>query len=453
MLIENVLFRKAQWECYPNEMNCLKNKKSLPEKSNLIGLQPFLDEFGVLRARGRLELARCLPSAQRFPIILPPYHHITKLIIRDVHERYLHQGDNTVIGVIQQKFYIDRVRIVLKTIKIHCRQCIERRLKPNPPLMAALPDVRVQPYIYPFVNSWVDYFGPFNVCRGRSTEKKWGVIFTCLSTRASHIEMADKLDTDSFLICLRNFQNRRGKVNRLYSDNGTNFVGANNEMKDLIDQINEKMGRGVAASMKIQWYFNPPLASHFGGVWERLIRCVRNSLAVLLKSFGYTTPRLETLRAALIQAEFFLNSRPLTHVPISHYEAEVPTPFHALIHWAGEYAPPLSLDEPKDNNKQWKKIQYAGKMFWDRWKAEYIPTLARRNKWTKRVEPIKVDDIVIATENSLAPGHWTRGRVIEAIAAPDGHVRTVTVKTSEGKVFKRSVHKLAVLNLDSDESD
>ena len=132
--------------------------------------------------------------------------------MRDRHERCMHQADNVVIAELRQEFWVINIRAALNNVKQCCQWCILHSCKPVAPLMAPVPDCRVKPYTPPFTHCGVDYFGPFEVAVRRSTEKRWGVIFVCMSTRAIHLEVSPKLDIDSFLMCLKNFQHRRGKV-------------------------------------------------------------------------------------------------------------------------------------------------------------------------------------------------------------------------------------------------
>ena len=86
----------------------------------------------------------------------------------------------------------------------------------------------------PFHYSGMEVFGPFYVREGRKTLKRYGLTFTCLASRAVHLETLNTLETDSFINALRRFINRRGKVRELRSDQGTNFVGARNVLTDAL---------------------------------------------------------------------------------------------------------------------------------------------------------------------------------------------------------------------------
>ena len=177
--------------------------------------------------------------------------------------------------------------------------------------MANLPVPRVTLEEPPFTYVGVDYFGTFLVKRGRSEVKRYGCLFTCLTTRAIHIEVAHSLDTASFVNALQRFISRRGKPKVMYSDNGTNFVGVEREMKEAIVKWNQVQINNYLHQNGVQWKFNPPAASHMGGVWERLIRSVRKVLRGVMKEQTLDDENLSTL---LCIVEAVISGRPLTAV-------------------------------------------------------------------------------------------------------------------------------------------
>ena len=138
--------------------------------------------------------------------------------------------------------------------------------------MANLPKERLQADDPPFTRIGIDFFGPFEVKLGRSVVKRYGVIFTCLNIRAIHLELAHSLDTDSYINALKRFIARRGKPETISTDNGTNCVGSQRELKKEIQRWNIHQINEFMIQRQIQWEFNPPFASHFGGIWERLRR-------------------------------------------------------------------------------------------------------------------------------------------------------------------------------------
>jgi transposase InsO family protein len=150
--------------------------------------------------------------------------------------------------------------------------------------MAELPKARLTPYEPAFSYTGVDYFGQFYVKRGRgkTTEKRWGVIFTCMNSRAVHLDVARSLETDAFILVLIRFLNRRGHVKEIRSDNGTNFVGAERDIQDAIKQLDKTKLTSELAIRGCNWVFHPPGASHMSGVWERLVRTVKRSLKAIV---------------------------------------------------------------------------------------------------------------------------------------------------------------------------
>ena len=121
------------------------------------------------------------------------------------------------------------------------------------------------------------YFGPIDVKRGRTILKRYGVLFTCMTSRAVHIEVAYSPDTDSCINALRRFICRRGQVSQMRSANGTNFVEAKRELREALSSLDHNNIQKTMEQDGIKWNFKPPAASHHGGVWERIIRMVRKS--------------------------------------------------------------------------------------------------------------------------------------------------------------------------------
>lgn len=200
-------------------------------------------------------------------MIIPKDLHVTNLILQNVHEKTGHGGRNHMISTLQQKYWIPGVKSAIRKMLARCVTCRRLHSSTGKQMMADLPSDRVMPDDPPFTRVGVDYFGPFMVKRGRSLVKKYGVIFTCLAIRAVHIEVASSLDTDSCLNAIRRFVARRGQVKVLRSDNGTNFVAAERELRQSIEKWNNQKIQDHLSQQGIKWVFNPPTGSHHGGAW------------------------------------------------------------------------------------------------------------------------------------------------------------------------------------------
>ncbi|KAK3722273.1 hypothetical protein QZH41_005187 [Actinostola sp. cb2023] len=226
---------------------------------------------GLLRIGGRLRRST-LQEESKHPIILPKSHHVVDLIVRDAHVQSGHCGQEHVLSLIRTKFWIIKARVAIKRVTSRCFSCRKRQARAATQKMADLPVERVSPDKPPFSSVGVDCFGPFMIKRGRSQVKRYGVLYTCLAVRAIHIEVLHSMDTDSFVNSLRRFIARRGKPEIIRSDNGTNFVAGNKEIREAISQWNNQKIHEFLLQRQVKWVFNPPAASHHGGIWERCIR-------------------------------------------------------------------------------------------------------------------------------------------------------------------------------------
>ncbi|XP_055918643.1 uncharacterized protein LOC129950746 [Eupeodes corollae] len=310
--------------------------------------------------------------------------------------------------------------------------------------MAQLPRARLGPFRRPFTFVGVDYFGPILVVHGRSQVKRWGVLFTCLTSRAIHIEVAFSLSTDSCILSIQRFIARRGKPSEFYSDNGTNFVGAEKELKDQFQLINKNALLSKFTSPHTKWYFNPPAAPHMGGSWERLIGTVKK---ILREVMGNRRLNDETFQSALIEIEAVVNSRPLTYVTLGPDDEEALTPNHFILGPSnGNKGLVNDNDRELMSRKDWRQIQQIANIFWKRWVREYLPTLTKRTKWFQKAEPVKTGDVVLIIDENLPRCTWPKGIITSTVISKDGQVRRATVKTASG-VFDRPVARLALLNI------
>ncbi len=289
--------------------------------------------------------------------------------------------------------------------------------------MADLPTERITADLPPFTNVGVDYFGPIDVKRGCACVKRYGVIFTCMASRAVHLEVAYSLDTDSCINALRRFICRRGQVCHLRSDNGTNFTSAERELKRALEELNHNKITKFLVHKGIKWSFNPPSASHHGGAWERLIRMVRKVLSSVLTQ---QTLDDEGLHTVLCEVEAILNNRPITKMSEDPNDLEPLTPNHLLTMKRKPVYPP-GLFEKSDQyvKRRWKQVQYLSDLFWKRWIKEYLPLLQERQKWTKERRNLVLGDIVLIADSSAPRNSWMLGRVLETSVVKSTDLDTI----------------------------
>ena len=418
-------------------MFALNKGQQIKMSSHLSNLRPILGD-GLLRVGGRLKHSS-LDFNTKYPIILPYRSHITDLIIEHFHSINGHTGRMHTLTQIRVKYWIIKGNAAVRRILSKCVRCRQYRSKPIEQEMSNLPSCRITTVNAPFTNTGVDCFGPFIVKRGRSSIKRYGVIFTCMSIRAVHLEIAADLSTGSFINCLRRFSSRRGKVETLFSDQGTNFVGAKRELSDNFNKICQD-SRDQLLFRGMQWVFNPPGASHFGGSWERMIGVVRDILQNLLGSQTIDDDNLHTI---FCEVETIINSRPLTVVSSDPNDILPLTPNNLLN--VGSVPVPMDVGEAESYSvKRWKQVQYVSDIFWKRWSREYLTCLQKREKWLKKSRDVNINDIVLIVDETLPRCHWPLGRVIEVHKSADGLIRKVTVRRGS-KQYDRPISKLILL--------
>jgi hypothetical protein len=286
------------------------------------------------------------------------------------------------------------------------------------------------------------------VKEGRKVIKRYGVMFTCFSLRAVHIELAATLETDSFIQSLRRFIARRGAVREIRSDNGTNFVGADNELKKALEEMDQgKIGNFLTEQGcdYITWERNTPLASHMGGVWERQIRTIKAVLSSLLKS----SPRRldeESLRTFLAEAESIVNSRPLTLESLHDPESQPLTANQILTMKTRVASPPPGVFQGEGvyARKRWRVVQHMSNSFWSRWRKEYLQLLQGRAKWTGVKRNLRSGDVVLLKDDGAPRCQWPLALVTTAHESKDGLVRTVSLR-AKGSTFDRPVNKTVLL--------
>ena len=174
--------------------------------------------------------------------------------------------------------------------------------------------------------------------------------------QAIHIEITHDLNTNSFLNALSRFISRRSNPTHLYSDNGTNFVGAEHVLRESIQNLDQCKVNEFLSLRNINWHFNPPNASHMGGAWEQMIRSVHRILSITFKGQVLTNDTLQTI---IIKIEAIVNSRPLIPITFDPKDEELLTPNHLLLLRGVVPLPPGAYDK-KDCYAQccWAQIQY-----------------------------------------------------------------------------------------------
>lgn len=328
-------------------------------------------EDGLLRVGGRLS-SGAMPEDTKHPLILSKDQHISMLILKHVHQNLGHGGRAHTLSTVRRRFWITNSNSAVRKIIAECSFCKCYNGRAVEQKMADLPKVRILPDLPPFTNTGVDYFGPVEVRKGRSTCKRYGAIYTCMANRTVHLEVAVSLETGTCINALRRFISRRG---HLRSDNGTKLIGAQRELKEALAALNQDRIQGVLPQIGI------PAGSHHGGVWEQMIRLVRRVLSSVLRQQKLDDDGLHTV---FCEVEAILNDRPITKLSDDLNDLEPLTPNHLLL-LKGKPALPPGVFEPHDQyvRRRWRQVQYLSALFWKRWIREYLPLLQERHKWNQ----------------------------------------------------------------------
>ncbi|XP_063062170.1 uncharacterized protein LOC134455033 [Engraulis encrasicolus] len=439
---EKLLFRAVQLEHFPDEYRLLKAGKPVPSSSRLLTLAPEFDpEAELIRVGGRLRRAEGLEYSTMHPIVLDPKHPATQLLILDYDSRLRHPGPERVFAEMRRTVWILRAREAIRKQQFLCTECRRWKAKPAVPKMADLPAARLRLHKPPFHSTGMDCFGPFLVKVGRRNEKRWGIIFKCLTTRGVYLDILSSIDVDAFLMALRRFIARRGRPAELYSDQGTNFKGGEKELHKAFKDMSPDLQQTLARS-QISFHFNPPAAPHFGGAWEREIRSVKTALYTTVGSQPVTE---EVLRTVLAEVECILNSKPLGYVSSNVADPDPVTPNLLLMGRPDSALPQVVYPESEAlSRRRWRQSQIITDHFWRSFIRHHLPTMQIRQKWHTSSTPLAAGQVVMMVDPQLPRAAWPIGRVVKVFAGQDGLIRTAEVMMND-RSFTRPVARLIVL--------
>lgn len=432
----DLLVKHVQCTVFAPEIASLKSTSNRLLSKPFRKLAPFIDADGVLRVGGRLEKSSLSFNAKH-PILLPCSHRLTYILIENYHSTHLHCGPQTLLSLLRQNYWIISGKRAISHVLSQCFKCFRLNPRSYQPQMGNLPLNRIS-QLKPFSCVGVDYAGPFKVTmsksRGSKSLKSYICVFICFATKAIHLELVSDLTSDAFLAALRRFIARRGRCTSIYSDCGTNFVGAARQLNLWLESAVKSEG--------LSWSFNPPSAPNFGGLWEAGVKSVKTHL---YRVVGDQILTFEEFYTVLVQIEALLNSRPLCPISSDPNDLSVLTPGHFLTLEPLSALPDPSLQHLSLSSlSRWQLLQRMHQDFWLRWHREYLHTLQQRNKWHEITRPIKLNEIVIIKSDLAPPLQWRLGRVVQLHPGTDNIIRVVTIKTTQGTV-KRPVSKLCPL--------
>lgn len=451
--------RHVQKTHFQDEIDAISAKKSTNKQQQLVLI---FDEQGLLRCTGRLEHSSLSESARQ-PIMLPRDDHLTELIFKKIHKDLLHSGISQTLSKTRQKYWIIRGRTTVKTVLNKCAVCrrYEGGCYKMPP-MPSLPTSRVTEST-PFARTGSDYFGPVYFKTKSEQTNAWICLFTCLVTRAVHLELVSDMSTEEFLMCLRRFIAQRGTPVEITSDNAKQFKAASSILDQLWQSLlhNDDV-QSYVANLNIRWKFITDMAPWMGGFYERLVGLVKRSFR---KAIGIKLLTLIQIQTLCKEVEAVINSRPLVYVGDDLHSTIALTLRHFLTLNPNIGIPQISEDSdsdylPYESSKErllntWKKGQKILNKFWQIWKDEYLLSLRERKQTRVKANRIEssakptVGDVVIVKDN-CARGCWKLAKFEELITSRDGQVRSCKIKLPSGNILTRPLNLLFPLETSHD---
>jgi len=449
---QNALLKLAQRQGLPEVFAAVANDSQLPRSHNLHGVLPTVkDEVLYVRTRVRSTHDSSTPKVL---ILLPPKSGYTALLLNTAHSTLHHSGVGALHAIIADAYYVTGLRNALKKISRQCATCQRAYARPLSQQMGLLPSVRSSPSP-PFSNTGVDFAGPFWLRRGHTRkpvhDKCWVAVFVCMTTKAVHLDVCSSLSTEDFLATLSRFVARRGCPTNVYSDNGSNFIGARESLGELETLLLNNRDKITSFTHKkgIKWHTIPPRAPHFGGLWEAAVKQMKLLLA---KNIAPHKLRFDELYTLLAEVESILNSRPLNAITQEDTATgSILTPGHFLIGRPLGALPTQEETRQPSTLRRWRLVTSLKQQLWSQWLKVYLQTQHDRNRWTKPQENVKVDDLVFLKDTTLDYRVWPLARVTKVFPGDDGKVRAAEV-SCKGKTYLRAVQMLIPLHLDEQES-
>lgn len=420
---EKLLLKLAQKEMFLNEKD-----------DKLKYLDVFKDESGLLRVKTKI-FNREDDRNFRCPVVLDSSHCFVLRLIEETHRNLKHAHIQILINSLRENYWILSVRRKVRSVVSKCVICKRYNVKRMESEKSPLPIERVRDAAV-FEVVGIDLAGPLYL---KGNKKAYVCLFTCAVYRAIHLELLSSLSTPTFIKGFCRFIARRGRPSDVFTDNGTNFVGTENNLEKLNwDNIVNN-----SSVQRIKWHFNPPSAPWWGGWWERLIRIVKQLLRKVLSraSLDY-----EDMLTILCDCETIVNSRPLTYMTNDVSDLAPLTPNMFLKELPEIGVPDFDILQVTDIRERSRYLQTLQSNLRQRFRVEYLGQL-RENLKFKESRELKLGDLVLIGSDDQKRLEWPLGRIISMSKGKDGHVRVYKIKTANGELT-RPIQRLYPLEID-----
>ena len=442
---ETCLFKQSQQRTFKDEIGRLQSSQPVRQTSRLKSLNPFINPQGLLCVGGRLGKSWCISSLQAQPPILCASDHLSLLVFQHHHEADGHCGPTALLARLSTLLYVVSARSLARKVCSSCILCRKRAPKPLVQQMADLPAHRVNP-APTFHNTGLDYAGPIKIKRGNPRRptlfKGYLAIFVCLATKAIHIEVVSDQSTPTLIAALKRFCAIRGLPRNIYTDNGSNFIGARHCLHDLYSFLQlPSTSEALRSSLmedRVTWHTIPQRAPHFGGIWEAAVKSCKHHLKRIVGGIPLYFEELVTISH---QISACLNSRPYLAIDCQEPGGELPlTPGHFLTGRPLRAYPERPEEPDLTLTNRWRLCTAIVQEFWDHWSKSYLSSLQKRNKWVKPTPNLSPGDLVMMLDesNPSSDPHqristWKMGRIVAIHPGSDGLVRAASVEVAYAK--------------------
>ena len=399
-------------------------------------------------------LMRCYERIQGYtPIFIPRGSALARRIAEHCHLHTLHGGVAATMSKVREKYWIPKLRSLVKTTRYTCNYCKKYRAKVlHAPATSALPTFRTE-FTKPFQTTGVDFAGPLLYKHEKhETSKAYVALFTCASTRAVHLKLCKDLTAGEFKRGLKEFVARRGSPNLMVSDNAKTFQATKQWLSTLRkddDLFN------YLATRDIEWKFNLSRAPWWGGFFERLIGIMKNSLS---KAIGRALLKFEELEDVLLDVESFMNNRPLCYIG-GEFEQPVITPNLLLRGQPARFLEEDTDDMDDEREKMTRRLRYlkaCRENVRQRWLNEYLHALQERfNTGLAAKDQVTMSkgSLVLIKDTTKYKANWKIGRIVDCIVGKDGVTRGYKIRTGKGYIVERPLQLVADLEISGASED
>ena len=387
-------------------------------------------DSGLLVCGGRFQIFNEDKTA--VPVI--PYEEwVSTLLAREAHQAN-HEGVAGTLLRMRKKAWVIKGRRLAKKMVDSCVICRKNNAKQCQQIMSDLPPERTDPAA-PFEFTTMDLFGPYEVkdeVKKRVKLKVWGIVFCCMASRAIHTDVVSDQSSEGFLLAYKRFTSLRGHPRKLWSDPGTNFVGAKPALEQLhkfLDQLNRSELEDDAARHGTEWSWkiHPADSPHRNGAAEAAVRVVKRALSNLGGDGVFTWGEFQTF---LFMAANLANERPIDARTQSREDCvEYITPNSLLLGRASPRGDPGDFQFDGYPYKRLQSIQREVSKFWKKWCQMAGPNLFVRNKWHTKERNVAVGDVVWLADQNALRGQYKLARVVSVNSDGKGIIRDVHVRT------------------------